>query len=171
MVSYKIKHRHTKLRRQTKRNTKKTNAKTRKNRMIGGRYGQKVYDDGKIYDGQIWPEINKPHGNGMMTWNNGDQQYIGQWSYGKMNGKGTMLWNTGTSYTGNWRNNKRHGNGSLIYPDGKVVEGKWDRDNPIGKFIVSWPNADPILHRTTTIDAAEVEDFGAGDDDSDRDTI
>lgn len=156
MVSYKKSSRSGSVR-QKRRSLKRKNAKTRKV-MRGGRYGQKEYDD-KTYDGQIWPEINKPHGHGMMTWNNGDN-YIGQWRYGKMSGQGKMVWSDGMSYTGNWRNNKRHGDGSLHYTDGKVAEGKWDDDKPIGQFRVSWPND----ARTTTIDAAEVEDFGEADD-------
>ncbi len=49
--------------------------------MRGGYYGTKDYGD-KIYDGQIWKEINKPHGNGMMIWANGDiDNYNGQWKY------------------------------------------------------------------------------------------
>lgn len=84
-----------------------------------------------------------------------------------MSGQGKMVWSDGMSYTGNWRNNKRHGDGSLHYTDGKVAEGKWDDDKPIGQFRVSRPND----ARTTTIDAAEVEDFGEDDNNSEAGTV
>jgi hypothetical protein len=169
MVSYKTKRSHTKPRRQTKRKTRKMNSKLRKKSMRGGYYGTKIYDD-KTYDGQIWPEKNKPHGNGMMIWNNGDV-YHGKWQYGKMSGWGTMTWHNGTSYTGNWRNDKKNGFGSLHYADGKIAKGIWRDGNPTGNFEMIWPNDDPILRRTINIPAIELEDFDEGDDESDADTV
>ena len=167
MVSCKIKRSHTKRRTQTKRNSKK-NAKSRKNRMIGGYVGRRMYLD-KTYEGQIWPQVNKPHGNGTMTWNNGDV-YHGQWKYGKMSGLGTMTWHNGVTYRGNWRNNKRNGFGVMRNISGKLAEGVWQDDIPIGKFKIIWPNADPILGSSKTVDADELDDLEFYDDVSEADT-
>jgi hypothetical protein len=172
MVSNKIKRSKTKRdqrRRQTKRKTRKTNAKSRKKSMRGGYYGTKIYDD-KTYNGQIWPEKNNPHGNGMMIWNNGDV-YDGKWHIGRRHGMGTMKWHNGRSYTGNWNKGKMNGVGSLRYANDKIVKGEWNMGNPINNFEIIWPNADPILRRTIIIPANEVEDFEIDDNISDAGTI
>ena len=168
MVSYKIKR--TKRRRQTKRNTKKKNAISRKNRMKGGYRGTKIYLD-KTYNGQIWPEVDKPHGKGTMTWDNGDV-YDGQWRYGKMSGEGTITWYDGTSYTGNWRSDKRNGFGTMKYKNGKIAKGNWLDDGPIGEFEIIIPYADPERKPTKTkIQARLLDEFILeGDDESDADT-
>jgi len=184
MVSNKTKRNHAKRvqrQRRTKRKTRKTNAISRKNRMIGGmkrriQYPDNTYD-GATYDGAVWPKIsmNIPHGKGTMTWKNGNV-YNGQWNYGKMSGLGTMTWyndvrpDTVVSYTGNWRNNKRNGFGSLHYADGKIAKGIWRDDNPTGNFEMIWPNDDPILPRTKNIPAIQLDDFDEGDDYSRADT-
>jgi hypothetical protein len=168
MVSYKITH--TKRRRQTKRNTKKKNAISRKNRMKGGYRGTKIYLD-KTYNGQIWPEVDKPHGKGTMKWDNGDV-YDGQWRYGKMSGRGTITWYDGTSYTGNWRSDKRNGFGTMKYKNSKIAKGNWLDDGPIGEFEIIIPHADPALPPTIrkipAIDLDEV--ILEGDDESNADT-
>lgn len=170
MVSNKIKRNHTKRRRQTKRNTKKRNAISRKNRMIGGKNRKIQYSD-KAYDGQVWPELsmNIPHGKGTMTWNNGDV-YNGQWKYGKMSGRGTMTRHDGTSYTGNWRNDKMNGFGSFRYANNKVLEGIWADNKPTGNLKMIWPNVDPIIGSSKTVKAEEVDDFLYDDNQSDADT-
>ena len=170
MVSNKIKR--TKRQQQTKRNTKKKNAKSRKNRMIGGKKRIIQYLD-KTYNGGVWPELgmNIPHGKGTMTWNTGDV-YDGQWRYGKMSGRGTMMWHNGTSYTGNWRSDNRNGFGTMNYENGKIAKGTWLNDNPTGDFEIIMPYDDPLLNRTITIPARDFDEFMAEDDDeSDADTV
>jgi len=172
MVSNKIKRNHTKRQRRTKRKTRKTNAISRKNRMIGG-MKRRIQDPDKTYDGQVWPAIGmkKPHGKGTMTWKNGDV-YDGQWKYGNMSGLGTMKWNNKTSYTGNWRNNKRNGYGTMRYANGKIAKGIWSDDNPTGDFEVTTPNPDPYRRpEITQVSARELDEFILqGDDESDADT-
>lgn len=169
MVSYKITH--TKRRRQTKRNTKKKNAISRKNRMKGGYRGTKIYLDKKTYNGQIWPEVDKPHGKGTMTWDNGDV-YDGQWRYGKMSGRGTITWYDGTSYTGNWRSDKRNGFGTMKYKNGKIAKGNWLDDGPIGEFEIIITHADQALPPTIKKIQARFldESIIEGDEESDADT-
>ena len=171
MVSNKIKRTHTKRRRQTKRNTKKKNAISRKNRMIGGKNRKIQYPD-KAYDGQVWPELsmNIPHGKGTMTWNNGDV-YNGQWKYGKMSGRGTMTRHDGTSYTGNWRNDKMNGFGSFRYANNKVLQGIWADNMPTGNLKLIWPNVDPIRSSSKIVKAEEFDDFPYYDNKSDASTM
>ena len=151
MGSTKIKRNHTKRRQhnkqkqQTKRNSKKKNAKSRKNRMIGGDIQVKKYDD-STYHGQIWPEIDKPHGNGTMTWNNGDV-YEGQWRYGKRSGFGTMKWDNGDEYEyiGRWKNGKRSGTGIMKWKNGDQYIGSWKDGKRSGLGTLYW-RADGTSH-------------------------
>jgi hypothetical protein len=172
MVSNKIKRNHTKRRRQTKSNTKKKNAISRKNRMIGGMKRRIQYFD-KTYNGAVWPELgmNIPHGKGTMTWDNGDV-YDGNWKYGKMSGQGTMKWHNEVSYTGNWHSDKRNGFGTMRYANGKIAKGIWRDDYPTGDFEVTTPNPDPYRPpEITQISARELDEFiPEGDDESDADT-
>ena len=138
--------------------------------MKGGYRGTKIYLD-KTYNGQIWPEVDKPHGRGTMTWNTGDV-YDGQWRYGKMSGRGTITWYDGTSYTGNWRSDKRNGFGTMKYKNGKIAKGNWIDDGPIGEFEIIIPYADP--ERDPTIKKIPARDLDEvileGDDESDAGT-
>lgn len=50
------------------------------------------------------------HGNGRRISSNGEV-YEGEWSNGKIEGKGVFFREDGTSYTGEWMNGKQNGYG------------------------------------------------------------
>jgi len=172
MVSNKTKRNHAKRVQRQRRTKRKTNAISRKNRMIGGMKRRIQYFD-KTYNGDVWPELgmNIPHGKGTMKWNN-DDVYDGNWKYGKMSGQGKMTWYNGVRYTGNWRNDKRNGFGTMRYANGKIAKGIWRDDNPTGDFEVTTPNPDPDRPpEITQISARQLDEFILqGDDESDADT-
>jgi hypothetical protein len=143
--------------RTSKRSSKKTNAKSRKNFMRGGYRGTMDYMNG-TYTGQIWNK--KPHGNGNIKLCDGSS-YHGEWINGKMFGRGLKIYPNNTIYDGRWKNNKRHGFGTMYYNDDKVAKGNWESDNPIGQFKMIWPVKvrNKILPSDIIIDADELDDF------------
>ena len=49
-----------------------------------------------------------------------------------VNGKGTVVYATGHTYTGGFKNGERSGQGILIYPDGKKQEGTFKGGEYVG---------------------------------------
>jgi hypothetical protein len=47
----------------------------------------------KLYEGEWF--CSKPHGNGVLFWENGLKQYDGEWEDGKYHGKGTLYYENG----------------------------------------------------------------------------
>ena len=62
-----------------------------------------------------------------MTYADGDK-YVGEWWYGKKNGKGTLTQASSAIYVGEFRNDMKNGTGTLTFPDGKVQSGIWFDD-------------------------------------------
>ena len=79
--------------------------------LFACRLGAMEMPDGQTYTGHFvnWTR----HGNGNLTWRNGDL-FEGQWTNDE-DGKGTITYSDGTVYVGEWRNDKRHGNGEMTY--------------------------------------------------------
>lgn len=51
--------------------------------------------------------------------------YDGEWRGGKMNGKGTYLFQDGQTYEGLWKDGRPHGEGTATYPGGQTYTGQW----------------------------------------------
>lgn len=90
------------------------------------------------------------HGNGVMTWANGDvytgafchglrhgagtlqfadgSEYVGDWKAGKQHGSGTRRFVNGNIYTGTYRNGKRSGQGKFYFANGDLYCGGWSGD-------------------------------------------
>ena len=64
---------------------------------------------------------------------------VGNFINRRMNGHGTLTYNTGVKYEGEWCRDYLHGLGSITYPDGIQYQGQWNR-NELGSvdcFIVT----------------------------------
>ena len=59
-------------------------------------------------------------------------RYSGEWSNGKINGRGTIYLSTGDRYVGDWKDGKRHGVGTYFYSDGDQYDGEWRNDERVG---------------------------------------
>jgi len=73
-----------------------------------------------------------PHGEGVMTWQNGTS-YKGGWEHGIMEGKGVSKMGTRTVHRGGYLNGKRHGAGRVLERDGAVYIGRWHKNKKHGK--------------------------------------
>jgi len=54
--------------------------------------------------------------------------YSGQWKNGKRNGKGTQIYQDGSTYNGEWINNMKHGEGTFISERNDKLVGAWLED-------------------------------------------
>ncbi len=90
---------------------------------MNGAMPLQVFQNGDSYLGE-W-EDNKPHGRGVFTFLAAKYEYSGDWQYGKMTGKGKIVWNDGSSYEGDFLENQLTGKGIIKYPDGNVYEGEF----------------------------------------------
>ena len=80
------------------------------------------------------------HGEGTMTWPNGDT-YTGEWQDSE-NGQGTWTYADDSTYTGEWKDGQRHGQGTMTYADGHKYAGEWQDDEPVS---LSELKLEPIL--------------------------
>ncbi|PRP86550.1 hypothetical protein PROFUN_05188 [Planoprotostelium fungivorum] len=87
----------------------------------------------KVTDGE-WERFEgviKKHGRGI--WEEGDNQYSGDWKDDKMHGFGTFRYQSGAIYEGEWTDNKYEGKGKYKFPDGSSYEGAF-RENKMHGF-------------------------------------
>lgn len=76
------------------------------------------------------------HGKGLAV---GTNTYEGRFNKGLPNGMGKYTWEDGTIYEGNWSMGKRDGKGTMIYPgagEDSNVTGFWKNDSFIGTNFV-----------------------------------
>jgi hypothetical protein len=90
-------------------------------------YGTYRYANGDTYTGQ-WRQ-NAPHGTGKYIFKRSRQHYEGQFSQGKISGKGTMYFSDGSVYQGQWSDNTMNGSGAFTTPFGQVKKGTWANGN------------------------------------------
>jgi len=79
------------------------------------------------YDGQ-W-EADKQHGTGKQLWADG-RTFEGQFSQGKFDGHGRMVWNTQKGllvYDGQYEADLKSGTGKFSWGDGRIYDGEWCR--------------------------------------------
>ncbi len=65
------------------------------------------------------------NGFGTYVWKSGSS-YSGNWLNGEMSGFGTYLWATGKKYVGEWLNGKMHGEGVITKKNGDITTGNWN---------------------------------------------
>ncbi|MBC8306319.1 MAG: caspase family protein [Pelagibacterales bacterium] len=98
------------------------------------------YADGK-YVGQT--KDGKPHGQGTITWTNGDS-YNGEWQNGKRTGYGNLIFtlDNGDKYIGELYNNLWDGQGTYIYKAGDKYVGGYNNGKMEGQGTYTWVNGD-----------------------------
>ena len=64
----------------------------------------------------------KPNGKGTITYVSGST-YTGEWKDDKRSGQGTYTFLDGTTYTGAFKDDKRNGQGTITYPGGATFTG------------------------------------------------
>ena len=82
-----------------------------------------VAQDNVYYFGEIFiseRDVPIPNGVGKMKYQSG-AEYYGQWSYGKMKGRGTYTLSNGDTYDGYWNNNAINGYGTFTSADGVYI--------------------------------------------------
>jgi len=88
------------------------------------------------------------NGTGTYMWPSGDQ-YIGEFSNGKINGTGTYLWKNGTKYVGEWVNNRQEGKGTLTLYTGKERAGMWKAGQFVEAVSKPTPKEEPVVKNET----------------------
>lgn len=63
-------------------------------------------------------------GYGRFEWKSGEE-YIGNFSQGKMNGYGVFYWQSKRKFIGGWKKGKMDGEGMLFYENGHIKKGIW----------------------------------------------
>jgi hypothetical protein len=90
------------------------------------------YGDHGIYTGQMDSNSHKPHGNGIMNYEDG-RIYNGDWCDGRWHGYGIATFSNGDTYEGNYNYDQRHGIGTYRWSDGRVYSGTFQADKRHGK--------------------------------------
>ena len=68
---------------------------------------------------------NLKHGKGKIIYDNGDQFYEGDFTNGKLTGKGFYQWGNKCTYEGDFLDGQMHGKGIYKWPDGNEYEGDY----------------------------------------------
>lgn len=89
------------------------------------------------YEGDIQNGL--PHGNGTMTFNDGDV-YEGNWVEGRFEGLGMIAFGNGDLYKGQFVDWHYSGKGIYYYSNGEVYDGDWSESKQNGYGIYRWPN-------------------------------
>lgn len=77
------------------------------------------------------------HGQGV--WKNLEDNYDGEWKFGKIDGVGSYLHGR-DKYTGSFRNNLKHGHGVENFANGDVYSGQYSNGKPEGQGTYIWAN-------------------------------
>ena len=80
----------------------------------------------------------KLYGKGELLYKNRDK-YTGDFKGSLKHGQGHMIYTSlNAEYKGNWKRNKREGYGVMEYSDGKIYNGNWSNDCPSnGELILT----------------------------------
>jgi hypothetical protein len=93
-----------------------------------------------LYSGEWDEKRGRPHGSGIMQWENGIT-YEGEWCDGLYHGQGGKLYSNGGGYVGQWISGKREGWGTSLY------DGKWGYDRWEGPFKNDVPHGVGTMYK------------------------
>ncbi len=100
-------------------------------------YGTCIYPSGAKYIGEF--SNGKLHGKGIFYYSDGNK-YIGHWEKQQREGKGRMKFVSGNEYFGQFKKNKMSGQGVMTYVNGDHYEGNWDNNAQNGFGIFTYVN-------------------------------
>lgn len=109
--------------------------------MISKSKSQYKETDTGIYIGNIIDE--KLDGKGTIQYFIGDT-FSGQFVSGMKNGEGNYVYADGSKYQGNYENGKRNGSGTFKFKDGSIYEGQWLNDCMNGEGKYTFSNGDAL---------------------------
>lgn len=93
--------------------------------------GTMEFNDGTEYDGE-WRD-SKFEGEGVLTINDGESKYTGQFQKGKPHGEGCFVYANGEKYTGSWVNGKMDGTGVYEFMKNEKYDGQWKENKQHGR--------------------------------------
>lgn len=99
-------------------------------------YGEFRYKDGTSYKG-FYKQCQRDY---QGEYRGKDFKYVGQYKDDKMNGKGTLFWNSGDVYEGEFENDTLNGSGKLTYKDGTILIGTFDHNGMPRKGKLTFPD-------------------------------
>jgi hypothetical protein len=101
--------------------------------------GAAGYTGEKINVGSLSVPVWLRHGQGQMSWSNGNQ-YRGAWSHDYMEGTGTFRSPSVGWYSGEFKLGLQHGRGRWVGVGGETYEGEWALGLRHGHGIYTWPD-------------------------------
>lgn len=104
------------------------------------RSGVSRFANGDVYTGDFKRSLFHRKGESIAL--NDEITYEGDWVNGKMTGKGSMIWPSGTNYEAKVSEIFAHGNGTYTWKDGSVYIGNWRNNERGAKGIMKWANGD-----------------------------
>jgi hypothetical protein len=76
---------------------------------------------------------------GWGKYNIDDATYEGEWLDGKKEGKGKIIFRSGSIFEGSFKNDLKEGYGKMYYyPSGNYFEGEWQKDVKCGMGTMNW---------------------------------
>ena len=102
------------------------------------------YFENKDFFIGIMDKNNKYPLKGIFFSHHGDY-YNGEFSEGKKEGKGSIIYKNGTSYEGTFKNDRHDGYGSLTQLDGEIFKGEWKNGKINGSGIRLHSNGDKYI--------------------------
>ncbi|CAI2382491.1 unnamed protein product [Moneuplotes crassus] len=97
-----------------------------------------MFDDGALYRGEIDPETQFMHGQGMLIYAD-DSVYEGKFVMNKREGKGEFIYPNKDVYKGKFQNGLMHGKGVFSSPDGTYFTGEWKEGKRHGEGLFRGP--------------------------------
>jgi hypothetical protein len=113
-------------------------------------------ENSKVQEGQISSEADFPRVissdcdpslakcSGIIVWDDGSS-YVGEFEFGKIQGKGKLLFADGSSYEGEFKNETFYGYGTMIYEDGSKYIGDWVLGYREGEGALVYPDGTEYL--------------------------
>ena len=102
------------------------------------------YFENKDFFIGIMDEKNKYPLKGVLWSHHGDY-YNGEFSEGKKEGNGSIVYKNGTRYEGTFKNDRHNGYGKLIQLDGEIFKGEWKNGKINGNGIRLHSNGDKYI--------------------------
>ncbi|MBR6593939.1 MAG: nucleotidyltransferase family protein [Clostridia bacterium] len=108
------------------------------NRIPERSYGTVPYKDG-LYTGYMYRGL--PDGTGTLMFNSGES-YSGSFAEGEFNGNGLYKYNDGSRYDGMWYEGEINGDGTWYFADGSFISGNFFEGEPEGVCVYECANGD-----------------------------